>query len=221
MKTCGKCSIEKQESEFYSDKSRSDCLSWSCKSCQKKRHVSQRTREYWKAWRSNPENKKKQKEYDRKRNARLDVKERNKERNKERSERRRERLKSDPRLAEEYKEKARARVSAWRKLNKQKVVKWRDENRAKIGVYKKRRKYRLRGASGYFSEEQLAARIAYYGGRCLYCNSDNATTIDHRIPISRGGTNWPSNLVPCCKSCNSRKRDKTEAEYREWLIGFQ
>ena len=205
MKTCGKCSIEKQESEFYNDKSKPDCLSWSCKSCQKERSKRQS---------SDSEYKKKQKGYDRKRNARPDVRDAS-------AARRRKRLKNNQRLADEYKAKSRARASAWRKLNKQKIAKWRDENRHKISVYRKRRKYNQRGASGAFTEEQLSARIVYYGGRCFYCNSDNATTIDHRIPISKGGTNWPSNLVPCCKSCNSRKRDKTETEFREWLIGYR
>lgn len=33
------------------------------------------------------------------------------------------------------------------------------------------------------------------------------TTIDHFIPRSKGGTNHPSNLRPCCFSCNNNKAD--------------
>lgn len=35
-------------------------------------------------------------------------------------------------------------------------------------------------------------------------------TEDHRIPLSRGGTDWIANIVPCCLSCNCSKGNKTE-----------
>lgn len=34
-----------------------------------------------------------------------------------------------------------------------------------------------------------------------------ATTRDHIVPVSAGGTNQPSNLQPSCRECNSAKRD--------------
>lgn len=46
---------------------------------------------------------------------------------------------------------------------------------------------------------------------CAYCNtklSKRSVTRDHVIPRSRGGTNAPDNLVPCCQDCNSRKSNK-------------
>jgi 5-methylcytosine-specific restriction endonuclease McrA len=64
------------------------------------------------------------------------------------------------------------------------------------------------------SAELALQRVALYGGRCYYCRAV-ADTIDHRIPISRGGTNLPANLVPACRSCNSRKRARTEREWKE------
>lgn len=35
-----------------------------------------------------------------------------------------------------------------------------------------------------------------------------ATTTDHIVPISRGGTHHPSNLQAACRPCNSGKRDR-------------
>jgi len=34
------------------------------------------------------------------------------------------------------------------------------------------------------------------------------TTIDHFIPLAKGGTDHISNLRPCCNSCNHAKADK-------------
>ncbi|GAA4471212.1 HNH endonuclease [Rhodococcus olei] len=47
---------------------------------------------------------------------------------------------------------------------------------------------------------------------CAYCASPVATTIDHVLPRSRGGTNSWSNLVACCRTCNQRKADRTPEE---------
>lgn len=47
-----------------------------------------------------------------------------------------------------------------------------------------------------------------HGNRCCYCQApDNALTIDHLDPISKGGTNDLWNLAPACAMCNSSKRD--------------
>lgn len=43
-------------------------------------------------------------------------------------------------------------------------------------------------------------------------------SVDHKTPLSRNGTNQYENLAIAHFICNCRKHDKTEAEYREWLI---
>ena len=51
-----------------------------------------------------------------------------------------------------------------------------------------------------------------YKFKCAYCGKEftlfNRETKDHVIPISRGGHNTKENIVPACKSCNSKKHDK-------------
>jgi phage replication O-like protein O len=37
-------------------------------------------------------------------------------------------------------------------------------------------------------------------------------TLDHKIPLNEGGQNEDDNLVTCCKSCNSKKKDKIQLE---------
>ena len=48
---------------------------------------------------------------------------------------------------------------------------------------------------------------------CIYCDQP-ATTIEHVIPLVRGGTNHEGNLAPACRSCNSRKQDRLIIEYK-------
>lgn len=67
-----------------------------------------------------------------------------------------------------------------------------------------------RKAEGRCTEKQWKARCEYFGWRCVYCAKPmKSPHRDHSKPLSKGGSNWPSNLVPCCRECNSRKRNRT------------
>ena len=53
-----------------------------------------------------------------------------------------------------------------------------------------------------------------YGNRCLCCGRmDVDLTLDHIIPLSKGGENIIDNAQPLCRGCNGGKRDKT-IDYR-------
>lgn len=67
------------------------------------------------------------------------------------------------------------------------------------------RRAREKGAPGVATTEQIAARWDYYGGKCWMCGAA-ATEIDHVKPLAKGGSHWPANLRPACRSCNSKKR---------------
>ena len=49
------------------------------------------------------------------------------------------------------------------------------------------------------------------GHRCGYCGT-GATTIDHVVPRSRGGSDSWENLVACCLGCNNAKGNRTPGE---------
>ncbi len=55
------------------------------------------------------------------------------------------------------------------------------------------------------------AIFARDGGRCVYCQA-TATSVDHVIPRSRGGTHHWENVVSCCQRCNHVKADRTLKE---------
>jgi 5-methylcytosine-specific restriction endonuclease McrA len=48
---------------------------------------------------------------------------------------------------------------------------------------------------------------------CVYCRVNVATTADHIVAISRGGTHDLENLAPACKPCNDSKKDTPVAEW--------
>lgn len=53
---------------------------------------------------------------------------------------------------------------------------------------------------------------------CQYCNKRGGKlTIDHRMPVSRGGDDNKENLCVACHRCNCRKGKKTVTEYVEYL----
>ncbi len=52
-------------------------------------------------------------------------------------------------------------------------------------------------------------------GVCAYCQQTFALdelTMDHIVPLARGGRSTRGNVVPCCKACNATKRYLTPAE---------
>lgn len=52
-------------------------------------------------------------------------------------------------------------------------------------------------------------------GICYYCEGKFPVaelTMDHKVPLARGGMSTKSNIVVCCKSCNTEKQSKTAAE---------
>jgi 5-methylcytosine-specific restriction endonuclease McrA len=60
--------------------------------------------------------------------------------------------------------------------------------------------------------------LRHWDHRCAYCHQDRQLTMDHVVPISRGGKHSIGNLVPACKSCNSAKRDKFISEWKAGVV---
>ena len=57
-------------------------------------------------------------------------------------------------------------------------------------------------------------------GVCYYCqmkvDKDNLT-MDHIVPLSRGGKSKKGNIVPACKDCNNKKKSLLPIEWAEYL----
>lgn len=89
--------------------------------------------------------------------------------------------------------------------------KWRAKNKERTNFLTRRYIYRKKHAKGFHTFEEFKAILD--GRMCLYCDTKVADTIDHVLPLSRGGTNEVTNLLPVCRSCNSKKYTKTLWEW--------
>ncbi|MDR3238191.1 MAG: HNH endonuclease [Spirochaetia bacterium] len=57
-------------------------------------------------------------------------------------------------------------------------------------------------------------------GICYYCGQNfppAGLTMDHKIPLSKGGFSEKINIVPCCKECNSKKKYLMSVEWDEYM----
>lgn len=60
-------------------------------------------------------------------------------------------------------------------------------------------------------------------GRCYYCEREvgsRGLTMDHIVPLVRGGRSRRGNVVPACKACNSKKKSLLPVEWEEYLGGL-
>lgn len=57
-------------------------------------------------------------------------------------------------------------------------------------------------------------------GECYYCGKKfkpSELTMDHIVPIVRGGKSTKGNIVPCCKECNNKKKYMLPMEWQEYM----
>ena len=88
---------------------------------------------------------------------------------------------------------------------------WKQANPDMVKAMQHNRRARILGNGGKYTAKQWQALKAKYDYRCLMCQRQEPhirLTVDHVIPVSKGGSSDISNLEPLCKSCNSKKHRK-------------
>jgi hypothetical protein len=62
-------------------------------------------------------------------------------------------------------------------------------------------------AEGDFIRREWVNLLEEFNYCCAYCGAQDKLTVDHIIPLNKGGTNYISNILPACHICNASKRD--------------
>lgn len=123
---------------------------------------------------------------------------------------------------EANRDKIRASNEAYREANRaivnERLRRWIEANPERYREIqlegKHRRRTRIAGNGGSFTAAEWEGIKEAHDYRCVKCHRrepDIALTVDHIVPVSKGGTSYPFNLQPLCKPCNSRKHAKLEA----------
>lgn len=196
MKICTKCKIEKFTSEFNKNSGSGDGLRPDCKSCVKERDTKYRAQ------------------------------------NKEKI------AKSKASYQKENREKLRIYGAAWRAKNPEKAAapkaRWSQKNKeseaARLAMWRRNnpeakkasnhaRRALSAGAEGCHTKHDISNLVQLQKFRCASCllkiikSGRLEYHVDHIIPLSKGGSNWPTNLQILCPGCNLRKYAKDPLDW--------
>lgn len=118
-----------------------------------------------------------------------------------------------------------------RELRKKQITEWNKANRDRIN-YLQRERYKTNPESKIEHKHRRRARLYNNGvyevsakflrnlrnSPCVMCGSTDNISVDHIVPVSRGGRHAEGNLQPLCGLCNSSKSNRT---MMEWKLALQ
>lgn len=114
----------------------------------------------------------------------------------------------------EVKERSKVLSAVWHKANKERVTfitkRWlqaHPERRRATGRRGNQvRKARVAKVAHTLTEKEWQETLGSFNFRCAYCHTANEKLAqEHMRPVSKGGAYIRSNIVPACRSCNSKK----------------
>jgi 5-methylcytosine-specific restriction endonuclease McrA len=108
--------------------------------------------------------------------------------------------------AKKYQEENAEKIKQWR-------LAWRARNADKLRANSQRRDLRYLSAEGEGWGELWSTVVEMWKNQCVYCGKENPDTVDHIVPLFKGGSNRRENLVPACRSCNCSKRIRSIEEF--------
>ena len=116
-------------------------------------------------------------------------------------------------------EKCRAKAIAFHKTRRQKQLQL-------VGIPAELARCKIRGDGERTRAKRITDRVfaisekelfKIYNSPCFYCGSEDRISMDHVVPLSRGGSHGIGNIVSACVPCNSQKNSKCIMEFRLWL----
>lgn len=113
-----------------------------------------------------------------------------------------------------------SRYQSSRPQHRRDVYVWRSKNRARWLSQHAAHQQRRRACVADGTVTPGAVAKLYRRQRCFYCGKRVARkrrTVDHKVPLVRGGSHSISNLVMACGPCNFRKSARTAEEFMSLL----
>ena len=107
-------------------------------------------------------------------------------------------------------------VHEWQKRNPEKKKlydsKYKKNNKVKVNETNAKRRAIRKNAKTYFISKKDIRKLKY--SSCFFCGAKKELSLDHIIPLNRGGTHGIGNIHILCISCNASKQDKLMSEWR-------
>lgn len=229
-KACTRCHETRPLEDFPPDRRRRDGLDSRCRACKR-----EATREANRRWYAVPENRERERKRTREALRRRRSTPEGREAAREAS---RRRYATEEGLAahreanrrwiaiegnrERQREAKRRRRSTeeGREVDREASLRWQREH-PEAHVARSHRRRALKRAGGSYSVRDWERLVRRHEGRCAYCAEvpEEGLTVDHVVPLSRGGTNTIGNLLPACGRCNRSKGARLLVEWRHSRVG--
>ncbi|MET7742005.1 HNH endonuclease [Streptomyces sp. NPDC005385] len=97
------------------------------------------------------------------------------------------------------------------------TTQWKKSNPEKVAAYDKKRYETIKAQTPYpVLPDYKEVVFEFYGASCMKGGSTQDLTIDHIIPIANGGEHGIWNMQVLCRTCNNKKRELDQTDYRPW-----
>jgi len=94
------------------------------------------------------------------------------------------------------------------------ITDWRNRHPEKRSAYAHKRRLKIENVFFKVTKKDLNRQLERQNFECFWChNKSDDLTLDHVLPLSRGGKHSKGNIVFACRSCNSAKNNKYVIEF--------
>jgi 5-methylcytosine-specific restriction endonuclease McrA len=106
-----------------------------------------------------------------------------------------------------------------RKTVLESIARWKRTEKGRLCNRAKTIRYRARklGAVGSHTQAEWNDLLERYGHICPACGRSVRLFRDHVVPLSKGGTDFISNIQPMCNQCNSAKGNRSAVRLAPWV----
>lgn len=222
LKICGKCKEVLSVECFTKNKNYTDGLSTRCKKCtsigfkkyyeEHTEYMREKTRKYVA---NNPEKIKEY--YDTHKEERRVYDSKYKKNNAEKINQQRKNKGYDKLYYQKHREKLMKKQKAYYEAHKEQRRQWlrSEAGRASERASRHKRRALILKNGGIFTKEEVFEALAFFDYKCAYTGEplEDSYNLDHIVALTKGGTNYIWNIVPCNKSPNSSKNN---SEMEEW-----